>query len=174
MITWSFGLESERETRLSEVVAIGDDFVIYLTDLRLNSKSAASYVAEFSGIHVTSCVEDMPNETERSLLANAWPLKSGDLLEIGEEISATYTIGKLTSHTLNTLEGPTQARLIKAVFGNVENDITLSLDWNTAVAVSWADGSGDKALEVVPPSVEAKVRRDIADDIGKCAALLEN
>ena len=105
MVTWSFGNETDRETRLSEVVATGSDFAIFLSDLRLSSESAASYIVEFSGIHVTSCVEEMPSELEREHLSKAWPLKSGDLLEIGDDQSAIYTIGKLTSHTLNPREG---------------------------------------------------------------------
>ena len=172
MVTWSFGSENERSTRLSEVVANGSDFAIFLSDLRLDADTAASYVVEFSGIHVTSCAQDMPSEAERLALLQAWPLKSGQTIRVAHGQAATYEIGKLTSHTLNAIEGPTQARQIKAIFGSVENDITLSLDWNMAVAVSWPDGSGDRALEVVPPQGAPSRPRDISRAIGNCASLL--
>jgi len=165
MVTWSFGSETDRETRLSEVVATGSDFAIFLSDLRLSADTAASYIVEFSGIHVASCSANMPSETERLRLSNAWPLKSGERVKIDKSPTASYTIGKLTSHTLNSIEGPTQARLIDAEFGPVKNSITLSLDWNMAVAVSWPDGSGDTALEIVPPATERLQRGDLSSVI---------
>lgn len=172
MVTWSFGGDEERQTRLSEVVATGPDYTIFLSDLRLNKDYPASYVVEFSGIHVTSCSAEMPSDDDRAALRSAWPLKSGKELQIKTGQDVSYEIGKLTSHILSVGQGPIQARQIKANFGSVENDIKLSLDWNMAVSVSWPDGSGDSALEIVPPSAERPVGSDLAKRIGKCADLL--
>ena len=174
MVTWSFGNEDARETRISLVVATGDDFAIYLSDLRLDDETPSSYIVEFSGIHVASCAGKMPTRRERDGLASAWPLTSGDIVEMSGTMAATYTIGKLTSHTLNVAEGPTQARHIKASYGGVENDITFSLNWNMPVAIGWPDGTGDRALEVLPPDGAAGIRRDLRSALGNCAALLDN
>lgn len=174
MITWSFGSEEGRETRLSEVVATGPDYAIFLADLRLSEDSPAAYFAEFSGIHIASCAAKMPSADEREQLSAAWPLTSGEKLTVEGDLEATYTIGKLVSHTLNLIEGPTQARQIKVNYGGIENDITLSMDWNMAVEVKWPDGTGDKALEVVPPGKERDLRGDLPDMIGNCASLLAN
>lgn len=174
LVTWSFGNSGERETRLSKVVAVGDDFVIYHSDLRLSEASASSYFVEFSGIHRRSCAQAMPDNSTRTSLASIWPMKSGDTIEFADEFTTTYTIGDLTSHTLNVVEGPTEARHIKAIYGNIENDITFSLNWHMPVAIGWPDGTGDKALEVVLPVESTGVSSDLFDAIGNCATLLEN
>lgn len=173
MVTWSFGNESDRETRISEVVANGSDFVIYMSDLRLDSESPASYLVEFSGLHTASCSGKIPNTGERKRLASAWPLKSGETVEVSGELGATYTIGKLRSHTLNVSEGPTQVRQIKASYGKIENDIILSLNWNIPVAVAWADGTGDRALEILPPTKKTTIKRRLRESLGNCAKLLD-
>ena len=172
MVTWSFGNEAERETRISLVVATGEDYAIYLSDLRLSDENPSAYFAEFSGIHLTSCAADMPSERERERLASAWPMTSGDTVEVSGSLAATYTIGKLTSHTLNVSEGPTQARNIKANYGDIENDITFSLIWNMPVVIGWQDGTGDRVLEVLPPNGDAEIRSDLSNALGYCAALL--
>ena len=173
-MTWSFGNENQRETRISLVVATGEDYAIYLSDLRLSDDNPSAYIAEFSGIHLTSCAGDMPTPDEREGLASVWPMTSGDTIEVSGPLSATYTIGKLTSHTLNVSEGPTQARFIKASYGDVENDITFSLNWNMPVAIGWQDGTGDRVLEVLPPTGDAEIRSDLGSALGNCAALLDN
>ena len=172
MVTWSFGNESDRETRISEVVATGEDFVIYLSDLRLDAESAASYIVEFSGLHVVSCTADMPGENERQRLASAWPLTPGNTVELEGDANATYTIGQQTRHTLNAGDGPMDVRQIKASYGAVENDITLSLNWHMPVAIQWPDGTGDKALEVLPPASETGPKSELRDAVGNCADLL--
>ena len=172
MVTWSFGNDDGRETRISEVVATGSDFVIYLSDLRLNENNPASYLVEFSGLHVASCAGDLPSEDERERLAAAWPLVDGETVEIAGNGGAVYTIGRLISHTLNAAEGPMQAREIKASYGSVTNDITLSLNWNIPVAVGWADGTGDKALEVMSPTQGLSPKTDLGSVLGQCAGLL--
>ena len=174
MVTWSFGNSADRETRISEVVAVGDDFVIYLSDLRLSEDNPSSYLVEFSGIHVISCAGAMPGKKTREALASIWPLQPGGTVEVADEFLTTYTIGELTSHTVNVTEGPQEARRIKASYGDVENEITFSLSWNMPVAIGWSDGTGDKALEVVPPLENKGVSSDIFDAIGNCATLLEN
>ena len=174
MVTWSFGSEGGRETRLSEVVATGPDYAIFQSDLRLSADNPAAYFVEFSGIHITSCAADMPSREQRDRLASAWPLESGDTIEVAGDQLAVYTIGELMNHTLNIAEGPTEARQVKVDYGDIENDIMLSLAWNMAVAVQWPDGTGDRALEIVPPAKSPAPRSDLMRVIGNCAGLLAN
>lgn len=173
MVTWSFGTEDERETRISEVVATGSDFAIYLSDLRMDDKQPSSYFVEFSGIHIASCADDLPTADQRARLAETWPLTTGDMVDVEGAFTATYTIGEVESYTLNAAEGPSDARHISADYGSVENDITFSLVWNMPVAISWPDGTGDKALEVLPPADSSQSLENLRESLGNCAALLD-
>ena len=88
-ITWSVPTDTGTETRVSEVVANGPDFAIYLYDLKWDPDQSWSYFVEFSGLHSSACSAQMPTQEKRQELSALWPLKQGDEidLEVGSRVS---------------------------------------------------------------------------------------
>ncbi|MEL7128255.1 MAG: hypothetical protein AAGK23_01795 [Pseudomonadota bacterium] len=171
-VTWVTQTDQGSATRVSEVVATGPDFAIYLYDLGWDAEDATSFFAEFSGLHMASCAADMPDANERIKLRSFWPLEAGRSLQIGDEYDSTYIVGEAVQHAVSQSEGPKPARLVTAVVGKSRTDMMLSLEWNTPVALGWGDGSAVDAIEVFTPSISKSIDEDDRFALGNCANLL--
>lgn len=170
-ITWSEqGADGSTATRVSQVVASGPDFAIYLFDLGWDDTKPVSYFAEFSGLHTVSCVAQMPTPDERASLGSLWPLQSGSSLSVGEGQNITYTVAEPAEHYIVQAEDPRPAQIVHSEVEGIETDITLSLDWKMPVRLTWPDGLSISAIDVFLPNGSRQA--DIGDEIGQCATLL--
>lgn len=170
-ITWSEqATDGTTATRVSQVVASGPDFAIYLFDLGWDETKPVSYFAEFSGLHTVSCVADMPTIDERARLGRLWPLQSGSSLSVGKEQNVTYTVAEPSVHYIVQAEDPRPAQIVHSEVEGFETDITMSLDWKMPVRLAWPDGLSISAIDVFLPSGSRAA--DTGDEIGQCASLL--
>lgn len=170
-VTWSEqGSDGVTTTRVSQVVASGPDFAIYLFDLGWDETKPVSYFAEFSGLHIVSCVAEMPSSEERSRLGGLWPLESGSSLSVGGDLNVTYTVAETAEHYIVQAEDPRPAQIVHSEVEGFETDITLSLDWKMPVRMAWPGGLTINAIDVFLPSGSRAA--DIGDEIGQCATLL--
>lgn len=171
-VTWVTETDQGSETRVSEVVATGPDFAIYLYDLGWDANDPTSYFAEFSGLHLKACAADMPSLVERQKLRGFWPLQSGRSIDVSGGEGATYIVGDALEYAVSQMDGPKPAQKVTAVFGDLRTDVTLSLEWHTPVSIGWQDGSGVTAIEVFSPLFAKPASEDEVSVLGNCASLL--
>lgn len=166
---------SASKTRVSQVVAQGKDFAIYIFDIGYDVEKPTSFFAEFSGIHVSSCATEMPSAEERENLQKFWPLETGKFLEIGTEetLVITYEVGPRTVHTISQIEGDRPAQHISVKEGDYSSDVMLSLDWGTPVLRTYGNGDNVRAIELFSPTVAARPSDADRVALGECAQLLE-
>jgi len=170
-ITWSVPTDTGTETRVSEVVANGPDFAIYLYDLKWDPEDSGSYFVEFSGLHSSVCAAQMPTQEKRRELSALWPLKQGDEIAFEAESGVAYEIKEPTLHAISQADGTKEAQVIAKHNGNLHTKVTLSLTWKMPVREEWEDGWTINALDVfIPPRPEKAVD---AAQLGNCSALLQ-
>jgi len=175
-VTWQEpAIDEGRETRVSQVVAKGHDFAIYLYDISYDVEKPSSYFAEFSGIHVSSCVDEMPTAVEREKLRNLWPLEPGKSLQIGDPdtISTTYEVGVRTVHAVSQIDGERPAHHVTAIVGDIRTDVMVSLDWGTPVLMGWHNGDNARAIELFSPTLPVSLDSLDVSSLGACAQLLQ-
>jgi len=167
--------EGGRKSRVSKVVAQGDDFAIYLYDISYDVDKPTSYFAEFSGIHISSCGYAMPTAQERESLRKFWPLQPGKSLQIGSEdaLQTTYEVGQRTVHAISQIDGERPAQYVSATDGEFRTNVMVSLDWGTPVLMGWDDGENARAIEMFSPTIPAGPLEANRVSLGECAGLLE-
>lgn len=170
-ITWTDDSGGDSTTRVSEVVASGPDFAIYLYDLRWEDTRSSSYFAEFSGVHIASCASPMPTIEERNTLGNLWPLQTGKELTIGSLQPVTYRVEAPHQHDVSLSDDSGSSYQVTSLSGDRQIDLIVSLALNTAVQLAWTDGSKIEVIDVF--------RKPGADDpslvekLGSCRDLLD-
>lgn len=174
-ITWQEpGFDEGTETRVSQVVAKGPDFAIYLYDISYDVAKPASYFAEFSGIHVSSCLDVMPTAAEREDLKKLWPLEPGTSLQVGNDntLRTTYEVGDRTLHAVSQIDGERPVQYVTAIIGDVRTDVMVSLDWGTPIQMGWNNGDNARAIEMFSPIVPVTFDGLDVTSLGACAQLL--
>lgn len=170
-ITWSVPTETGSQTRVSEVVASGPDFAIYLYDLK-DSENPWSYFVEFSGLHMSACSARMPTGEERAQLSALWPLQPGAEAKVtsaGPEI--VYKIKEQKPYAVSQMDGDESSQLVTKIIGDLETEVTVSLGWKMPVREEWADGRADSVIDVFAPA--APRAPEDGRKLGNCRALLQ-
>lgn len=171
-ITWSErGTDGNSQTRVSKVIANGDDFAIYLFDLNWDETEPVSYFAEFSGLHIVPCLAEMPSADERAQLSGLWPFETGRDLQIGEDQPVTYSVGGEAEHVIASSEEVRPAQIVTSTEGTVEIDTTLSIDFGMPIRQVWKDGLVTSAIDIFIPQGSAGGDEEV--ELGECAALLD-
>lgn len=174
MITWKFEIGDESYVRLSEVIASGDDFVIYDPDIQQSTGLPIDYIVEFSGLHTQSCDQLLPLEDDRSALAAVWPLRSGASASVHSGVSSFYKVGEATIvDVISNIEGARQAWVVRSEFGNADMQIAVSPALGMQVRLGWPSGDSGQVLEVVEPQGSLSPAEDISGRLGYCAELLQ-
>lgn len=170
-ITWSVPTDTGTETRVSEVVANGPDFAIYLYDMKWNADNPWAYFVEFSGLHASACNLEMPTPEERRQLNSLWPLRPGTEIAVEAEFQTVYKVNNPVSYTKAQLNGDRAAQSITKVIGERSSQVTLSHQWKMPVSEEWEDGWVMNALDVFIPALPERAI-DISE-LGHCGSLFQ-
>ena len=175
MLSWTYKFGDSQFTRLSEVVATGEDFVIYDPDLRYTTGTPGNYVVEFSGVHAQSCDEPLPSDVDRAVLKAMWPLDEGVTGSV-EDVAkpSNYQVKSVEEVSLiSSRPGPHLARRVEGRSGDISMEILVDEKLGVPVAISWSDGGNGRVLEVLEPQGSAAPAAEVEGDLGYCAALFE-
>ena len=174
LLSWSYQFDGDGFSRLSEIVATGDDFVIYDPDLQFTQGSTSRYVVEFSGVHAQSCDEPMLSVDDRRALRSMWPLIPGASATVRTGgVETRYGVMDKVPVNLVTQDAEAMtATRVKGWFGDADMEVLVSDRFSVPVALSWAAGGGGRVLEVVEPQGSAG-EPEIEGTLGRCAELLQ-
>ena len=173
LLSWRYQFDGDGYTRLSEIVATGEDFVIYDPDISYTKGASSKYVVEYSGIHAQSCNEPLLDESDRQALKSMWPLVNG--------ASATVKSGAMDTHYAVTgiesveliapTTGSTTAARVRGRFGEAGMEVLVSQQYGIPVELSWSAGGNGRVLEIVEPQGSAPDLEQLGN-LGRCASLL--
>lgn len=170
-ITWLMPTDEGTQTRVSEVVANGQDFVVYKYDLTWSPDDAWGYLVEFSGLYSTSCSAQMPSIKMRQQLIKLWPLKTGAKATFAFDAESQYEVQNLTVHEISQVHGPRPAWVINKIIGDIRTKVLLSADLGFPVREEWNDGRVERVIDVfVPPRSKPALS---GDQLGNCLTLLQ-
>lgn len=174
LLSWSYQFDGDGFSRLSEIVATGDDFVIYDPDLQFTQGSTSRYVVEFSGVHAQSCDEPMLGIDDRRALRAMWPLIRGASATVRSGgVETRYEVGdKVPVYIVSQDSEAMTATRVEGRFGDADMEVLVSDRFSVPVALSWAAGGGGRVLEVVEPQGSAGAP-EIEGSLGRCAELLQ-
>lgn len=175
LVTWSFDFDGDKSTRLSEVIASGDDFVIYDPDLRYTTGNPGEYVVEFSGVHAQSCDQALPSESDRRSLRALWPLRAGLAASVstGEQPAFYFVEGPETVGLLSSTPDAHHAWRIDVRSGEADMTLAVSPAAGMPVRISWAAGGRGEVLEISEPQGSAAWEAIPEGQLGRCAELLQ-
>ncbi|MEM6412850.1 MAG: hypothetical protein AAF683_15105 [Pseudomonadota bacterium] len=173
-VTWVTETAEGRTTRVSEVVAVGDDFAIHLYDIGWDVNSSISYFAEFSGLYMASCSLPMPDQEKRRRLREFWPLITGEALDLEDAEKSTFVVGNRQDHTVSQVGGPHPAQTVTSYVGEVRTDTVVSLELHTPLFVNLQDGSDERAIEIFFQQPVQRAERVEDSALGNCALLFDS
>ncbi|MEQ8556963.1 MAG: hypothetical protein RIB03_01500 [Henriciella sp.] len=174
MITWKYQFDDHSYIRLSEVIASGDDFVVYDPDISDTSGSSSEYLVDFSGLHTQRCDEPLPAEDDRASLIAIWPLIQGATASVRSGSSGTYKVGGKTQvDVISSVEGARDAWIVASEIGAAEMDIAVSPALGMPVQITWKSGGSGEVLEIVEPQGSAEPVDVSGKNLGYCAQLLQ-
>ncbi len=175
MITWSYKFDDAVITKLSQVVATGEDFVIYDADLRYDTGQAGDYLVEFSGLHAQACDRPLLSARDRAGLAALWPLKEGAATSVSGEAAAMYVVGRTDAvHFISNQSASNEVRQIYGTVGDGDNSLNISVStaYGIPVQITWNAGGYGQVLEIVEPQGSADIDDFDPDALGYCAELV--
>ena len=175
MLSWSYKFGDSQFTKLSVVVATGEDFVIYDPDLRYSTGTPGNYVVEFSGMHAQSCGDPLPSEVDRAALKAMWPLAEGVSGSV-EDVAKPFRYEVKSVEEVNLISsvpGPHKARRVEGRSGEISMEMLVYDQFGIPVEISWSDGGIGRVLEIIEPQGSAAPVAEDLGDLGYCAELLE-
>ncbi len=174
LFTWSFTAEGATATRVSEVVAVGEDFAIFLADISLDDDAPFNYFAEFSGVHAVGCGEEMPPLDVRARLADLWPASPGKVVSFSQGPDVfIYSVEAPVNFSFAGMSEAMSAVRLEATRSGRNHDIVLSTQWGASVAIDWGEGVSDVALSVTKPAQPTEPPAALSQKLGRCSTLLQ-
>ncbi|WP_084398850.1 hypothetical protein [Henriciella aquimarina] len=173
LVTWSYTFDNDKFIRVSEVVASGEDFVIYDPNIRISTGNASEYLVEFSGIHVQTCDEPLPADDDRAALKAMWPFVRGASATVKTGHASVYKVGEQQSFDLiSTTPEAGDVWAVEGRYGSIALDLKVSPALGMPVEVAWRSGGSGHVLEVAEPQGDAGGERDMIGNLGECEKLL--
>ncbi|MEM5518240.1 hypothetical protein WNY37_14870 [Henriciella sp. AS95] len=174
LITWSYQFENESFTRLSEIVASGDDFVIYQPDIRYAADTPEQYVVEFAGVHAQTCADPLPDEDDRSALMAIWPLLSGSSASVrtGPTPSRYMVQAKENVDFLVSRPGQQSVFRVRGKLGSADLQFLVSEDYSIPIGMDWPGGENGRVIDLVEPEGGAGTDMEL-NNLGYCSELVK-
>ena len=174
MITWKFEIGDTSRVRLSEVIASGDDFVVFDPDIQQSSGTPADFIVEFSALHSQACDQPLLSAEDRSALASVWPLTSGASASVRTGVSSTYKVGEETRvDIISDIAGAREAWKVESRYGQAAMQLAVSPSLGMQVRLDWPSGDSGHVLEVVEAQGAISPPQPSARSLGYCAELLQ-
>lgn len=161
------------------VLAVGDDFTInrvrYEANPFASSPDDEFYYAEFSGLKIVDCNEDMPTNEERAKLNALWPLSIGDEGRIAlyeDEIDTEFVVETSDPVYVSKQSYETYAITITSLTEGTVEEVKTSPELGIYLSLNYEGGETVQVLSVSQPKTPVKMTPEIAASIGTCASLL--
>jgi hypothetical protein len=174
LLTWSYNFDGDSFTRLSEIVAIGEDFVIYQTDIRYTARNSSQFVVEFSGVHAQTCNQPLPADEDRLALSSLWPLVPGASVSVkGGASPSQYLVQERASVTFPAFaQFESEAMRIQGQVGEAEVQLIVSDEHSIPISMVWSEGNVGRVIEMIEPNGQPGEAVDLSS-LGYCAGLLQ-
>lgn len=163
------------------IVAIGEDFAIHRSRGYVSFFSTSvdweDYYAEFAGYYVHFCSDELPSSETRQAAMDLWPLEPGKSVELGtDDYTWRYEVLEVSETNIGT-----EPKAVYIVKGTDLDDAegysetaSISTEWNSYIGAKYDVWGEDFTTRAIVPERPFRMTDDIREQLGYCAALLDD